>query len=316
VALSAAASQDDGVAGSERVGPKHQRETAVAGVDGSLSASMCHDRVVTPDQEPSAMTITTMGLDTAKSAFQIHGVDENGKAVLKRKLHRHELAAFFERQPRCTVFLEACGASHHWGRLLTGLGHEVKLIAAEAVRPFVKRGRKNDAADAAALCVAGAQPEMRFVPIKSEAQQAVLALHAARSLLVKQQTMTANAIRGLASEFGLVVPQGLRRLEELMTQVTAEAGMPAEGQQALALLHAQLQATAERIATIERRSPASGRSWPRCSPPRWAATSAPSRAPGTSPPGSGSCRGSTPLAARCGWVGSPRRATPRSASCW
>jgi transposase len=214
---------------------------------------MCHDRVVAPDQEPSAMTITTMGLDTAKSAFQVHGVDENGKVVLKRKLHRHELATFFEQQPRCTVFLEACGASHYWGRLLTGLGHEVKLIAAEAVRPFVKRGKKNDAVDAAALCVAGTQPEMRFVPIKSEAQQAVLALHAARTLLVKQQTMMANAIRGLAGEFGLVVPQGLRRIEELMAEVMAEVRMPAEGQQALQELHAHLQATAKRIAALEER---------------------------------------------------------------
>ena len=197
------------------------------------------------------MTLTMIGLDTAKSTFQIHGADENGRTLLKRRLHRHELVAFFEQQPRCTVFLEACGASHYWGRLLTGLGHEVKLIAAEAVKPFVKKGKKNDAMDAAALCVAGAQPEMRFVPIKSVEQQAVLALHAARSLLIKQQTMLANAIRGLASEFGFIVPQGLRRLEELTAQVTAEASMPGEGRQALALLHAQLQATAERIATIE-----------------------------------------------------------------
>jgi error-prone DNA polymerase len=132
------------------------------------------------------MMLTTIGLDTAKSTFQAHGVDENGRTMLKRRLHRHELAAFFEQQPRCTVFLEACGASHYWGRLLTGLGHEVKLIAPEAVKPFVKKGRKNDAVDAAALCVAGSQPEMRFVPTKTAEQQAVLALHAARSLLVKQ----------------------------------------------------------------------------------------------------------------------------------
>jgi transposase len=215
------------------------------------SASMCHDRVVQPDQESSAMTLTTIGLDLAKLVFQVHGVDEGGRAVLKRKLRRHELATFFEGLPRCTVFLEACGAGHHWARLLTGLGHEVKLIAPEAVRPFVKKGRKNDAVDAAALCVAGSRPEIQFVPIKSEAQQAVLALHAARSLLVKQQTMLTNAIRGLASEFGLVVPKGLHRLEELMAQVTAEAGIPTQGQQALMLLHAQLQATVQRVTALE-----------------------------------------------------------------
>ena len=150
-----------------------------------------------------------------------------------------------------TAKLMACGAGHYWGRLLTGLGHEVRLIAPEAVKPFVKRGKKNDAADAAALCVAGSRPEIQFVPIKSVQQQAVLTLHAARSLLVKQQTMLANAIRGLASEFGLVVPQGRRRLEELLAQVTAEASIPAEGRQALTMLHEQLQATEERIAMLE-----------------------------------------------------------------
>ena len=200
------------------------------------------------------MTLTAIGFDVAKLVFQVHGVDENSRAVLKRKLHRHEVATFFEGLPRCTVFLEACGASHHWARLLTALGHEVKLIAPEAVKPFVKKGKKNDAVDAAALCVAGSRPEIQFVPIKSVAQQAVLALHTARSLLVKQQTMLANAIRGLASEFGLVVPQGLHRLEELMVQVTAEASVPAEGRQALIVLHAQLQAAEERTSCSRSRS--------------------------------------------------------------
>jgi transposase len=212
---------------------------------------MCHDRVVQPDEEPSAMTLITIGLDLAKLVFQVHGVDESGRAVLKRKLHRHEVATFFEELPRCNVFLEACGAGHHWARLLTSLGHEVKLIAPEAVKPFVKKGKKNDAVDAAALCVAGSRPEIQSVSIKSEAQQAVLALQAARSLLVKQHTMLANAIRGLASEFGLIVPLGLHRLEELMARVTAEASIPAQGQEALMLLHAQLQATAERVTALE-----------------------------------------------------------------
>ena len=188
------------------------------------------------------MTIAVIGLDTAKSVFQVHGLDEGGRAVLRRKLHRSELVGFFEQQPRCTVFLEACGAGHYWGRLLSGFGHEVKLIAPEAVRPFVKRGRKNDAADAAALCVAGTRPETRFVPIKSVEQQAVLALHAARSLLVKQATMLANALRGLAAEFGLTVPKGLHKLEELMTLVSAEESIPAAGRQAMAELYAQGQA--------------------------------------------------------------------------
>lgn len=98
------------------------------------------------------MSITMISLDTAKTCFQVHGVDETGKAEVKRKLRRSEVVGFFEAQPACTVVLEACGAAHHWGRVLTGLGHTVKLIAPEAVRPFVKPGRKNDAADVAALC--------------------------------------------------------------------------------------------------------------------------------------------------------------------
>src|SRR4051812_5356021 len=197
------------------------------------------------------MTLTMIGLDTAKTVFQAHGIDESGKAVLKRKLHRGELVAFFAQQPRCTVFLEACGAGHHWARLLGGLGHEVRLIAPEAVRPFVKKGRKNDAADAAALCVAGKRPEERVVPIKSVERQAVLTLHAARSLLVKQQTMLANALRGLAGEFGLTVPKGMHKLEELMALVGAEEGIPAAGRQAMAELHAHGRAAAGRVATLE-----------------------------------------------------------------
>jgi transposase len=197
------------------------------------------------------MTIAVIGLDTAKTVFQVHGVDESGRAVLKRKLHRSELVRFFEQQPRCTVFLETCGAGHHWGRLLSGLGHEVRLIAAEAVRPFVKRGGKNDAADAAALCVAGTRPETRFVPIKSVEQQAVLALHAARSLLVKQGTMLANALRGLAAEFGLTVPKGLHKLEELVALVGAEEGIPAAGRQAMAELYAHGRTVAERVVALE-----------------------------------------------------------------
>jgi transposase len=197
------------------------------------------------------MTIAVIGLDTAKTVFQVHGVDESGRAVLKRKLHRSELVRFFEQQPRCPVFLEACGAGHYWGRLLSGLGHEVRLIAAEAVRPFVKRGGKNDAADAAALCVAGTRPETRFVPIKSVEQQAVLALHAARSLLVKQGTMLANALRGLAAEFGLTVPKGLHELEELVALVGAEEGIPAAGRQAMAELYAHGRTVAERVVALE-----------------------------------------------------------------
>ena len=172
------------------------------------------------------MSITMIGLDTAKSVFQIHGVNETGKAELKRKLRRSDLIAFFEKQPRCTVVMEACGAAHHWARILNGLGHTVKLIAPEAVKPFVKKGKKNDAADAEALCAAASRPGVKFVPVKTIEQQGILALHSARSLLVKQQTMLVNAMRGLATEFGLTVPQGIGKLRELVALVDADESVP------------------------------------------------------------------------------------------
>ena len=197
------------------------------------------------------MSITTIGLDIAKSVFQLHGVDAAGKAQLKRKLRRDELIPFFEGQPRCTVVLEACGAAHHWARVLSGLGHEVKLIAPEAVRPFVKRGRKNDAADAAAICAAASRPDARFVPVKSLEQQGVLALHSARALLVKQQTMLANAMRGLATEFGLVVPKGMGKLEELVALVETDGSFPEQARQVFTGLLEHCRATADRVAALE-----------------------------------------------------------------
>lgn len=168
------------------------------------------------------MSIAMIGLDTAKSVFQVHAVDEAGTTEVRRKLRRSDLIMFFEKQAACTVVMEACGAAHHWARVLIGLGHEVKLVAPEAIKPFVKKGKKNDAADAAAICQAACRPDIRFVPVKSLEQQGILAVHSARSLLVKQKTMLANAMRGLATEFGVTVPRGIGRLEELV--VLADVG--------------------------------------------------------------------------------------------
>jgi error-prone DNA polymerase len=197
-----------------------------------------------------------IGLDTAKSVFQVHTVDETGKTLTRRKLSRTELIPFFEKQEACTVVVEACGAAHHWARLLTGLGHHVKLIAPEAVRPFVKKGKKNDAADAAALCEAASRPDMKFVPMKTTEQQAVLALHSARTLLVKQQTMLVNAMRGLATEFGLTVPKGISRLGEL-TALFAELHERCDSLsesidtiETKIVAHARADETARRLATI------------------------------------------------------------------
>ena len=197
------------------------------------------------------MSITMIGLDTAKSVFQIHGVNETGQVELRRKLRRSELIAFFEKQERCTVVMEACGAAHHWARILSGLGHTVKLLAPEAVKPFVKRGKKNDAADAAAICEAASRPDVKFVPVKTVAQQGILALHTARSLLVKQQTMLANAIRGLATEFGHVVPKGLHNLEPLVALVDADEDMPTQARQAIAELHKRFGELAKGIQACE-----------------------------------------------------------------
>ena len=197
------------------------------------------------------MSITIIGLDTAKSVFQVHGVNEAGKMEIKRKLRRSEPIPFFERQEACTVVMEACGAAHHWSRILSSLGHEVKPIAPEAVRPFVKKGKKNDAADAAALCEAASRPDIKFVPAKTLEQQDILAVHSARSLLVKQQTMLANAIHGVATEFGLTVPQGIGRLEELMVLVSADKAFPEQAHRVLTGLFGQCRALAESISVLE-----------------------------------------------------------------
>ena len=129
------------------------------------------------------MSISRIGLDTAKAVFQVHGIDETGKAIMKRKLQRSEMIPFFEKLGPCTIYLEACGAGHYWARVLIGLGHDVKLIAPEAVTPFVKKGKKNDPADAAAVCEAGGRPNIKFVPVKTVEQQAILAVHSVRALL-------------------------------------------------------------------------------------------------------------------------------------
>ena len=197
------------------------------------------------------MNITRIGLDTAKSIFQVHGVDETGKAIMKRKLQRCEMLRFFERLEPCTIYLEACGAGHHWARVLIGLGHDVKLIAPEAVKPFVKKNKKNDPADAAALCEAGGRPNIKFVPVKTVEQQAILAVHSVRALLVKQQTMLSNAMRGLAAEFGLIVPKGIDKLVELMAFVDADASVPKQARQAGKELLDQCEAVGERIETLE-----------------------------------------------------------------
>ena len=155
--------------------------------------------------------VIRIGMDTSKSVFQLHGVDAAEKPVLRGKLTRREMIKFFEKAPSTLVAIEACGSSHHWARLLTSLGHEVKLIAPQLAKPYVKRG-KNDAADAEALCEAVSRPTMRFVPAKGAEQQAALMLVGMRTRLIQKRTQLANAIRGFAAEFGITTATGMCRI--------------------------------------------------------------------------------------------------------
>lgn len=165
------------------------------------------------------MKAKTIGIDLAKEVFQIHGVDEHGKRLFNKQLKRSQMTTFFANLPPCLIGMEACASAHFWASTLMSLGHTVKLMAPQFVKPYVKTN-KHDAADAEAICEAVTRPNMRFVPIKSPEQQAVLALHRSRQGFIKQRTAQANQIRGLLAEFGIVIPLGihqlLRRLPELL----------------------------------------------------------------------------------------------------
>src|SRR5712675_561721 len=154
------------------------------------------------------MTIIRIGLDTSKHVFQVHGVDEAEQPVLRRQVRRSEMGKLFAKLPPTRIGIEACGASHHWARVLRGLGHEVVLMPPQYIKAYVKRG-KNDAIDAAAICEAMSRPGMRFVPVKTVEQQAALTMLGGRDMLVKQRTMLINAIRGHAAEFGVTAAKSL-----------------------------------------------------------------------------------------------------------
>lgn len=169
------------------------------------------------------MKITTIGIDLAKSVFQVHGIDASGKAVLRKQLKRDQMASFFINLAPCLIGMEACGSAHYWARKLQEFGHTVRLMAPQFVKPYVKTN-KHDAADAEAICEAVARPTMRFVPIKNVEQQAVLALHRVRQALVKARTAQANQLRGLLSEFGLILPQGIGYINKRVPALLAETG--------------------------------------------------------------------------------------------
>lgn len=196
--------------------------------------------------------ITTIGLDLAKSVFQIHGVNDLGEVVMRKRLRRGQVLAFFADLPPCLVGMEACATAHYWGRELRALGHEVRLMPPQYVKAYVKRN-KNDAADAEAICEAVRRPSMRFVPVKSAAQQSALLMHRGRELLVRQRTMLANALRGHLAEFGLTAAQGLHNVAGLIAVVrdATDERVPDMARQVLQVIAKQIVELDTRIGAIE-----------------------------------------------------------------
>ena len=168
---------------------------------------------------------TRIGLDTSKSVFQLHGVNEAEQAVLRKKLRRGQVLAFFAALPAAKVGMEACGAAHYWARELRALGHDVVLLPPQYVKPYVKRS-KSDAADAEAICEAMSRPSMRYVPVKSTDQQALQMLAKLRAQFIGRRTQLANSIRGFAAEFGRVAPKGLARLGDLLADIRLDTTIP------------------------------------------------------------------------------------------
>lgn len=200
------------------------------------------------------MRVATIGLDIAKNIFQVHGADATGAAVIRKRLRRNQVLEFFAAQSHCLVGIEACATAHHWAREISALGHDVRLLPPQYVKPYVKR-HKNDAADAEAICEAVTRPTMRFVPIKTREQQSILMLHRARELLVRQQNMTVNAIRAHLAEFGVVVAQGIQNVGKAIAVIEDEKDnrIPEVAREALQLLAHQFAALKTRTAELKAR---------------------------------------------------------------
>jgi transposase len=198
-------------------------------------------------------TVTTIGLDIAKSIFQVHGIDAEGNVIIRRKLKRRYVLSLFEKLQPCLVGIEACASSHHWSRELKALGHTVRLMPPAYVKPYVKR-QKNDAADAEAICEAVRRPTMRFVETKTPEQQSCLMLHRTRHLFIRQQTAVINAIRAHLAEFGIVAPVGRNGVEELL-RVVADPGdkrLPEVARTCVAALGSQLRILKTQILQFDR----------------------------------------------------------------
>ena len=200
------------------------------------------------------MQITTIGLDIAKSVFQVHGIDAAGEVLLRRRLARARVLPFFAKLGPCLIGIEACATSHYWARELRKLGHDVRLMPPSYVKPYVKR-QKNDTADAEAICEAVTRPTMRFVEVKSPEQQSVMVLHRTRLMLMRQRIQLSNAIRGHMAEFGIVAPVGREGLQKLTAIVHDESDdrVPAEARHCLKMIDAQLRLVNEHVLENDRR---------------------------------------------------------------
>lgn len=196
---------------------------------------------------------TTIGIDLAKNIFAIHGTDEKGHRTIRKELRRDKMAEFFANLPPCLIGMEACGSAHYWARKLEQMGHNVRILPSQFVRPYVK-SNKNNAADAEAICEAVTRPNMRFVPIKSADQQAILSIHRARQGFVKARTAQANQIRGLLAEYGIVIPQGIHHVPVCIPEILedGENELPGLFRELLATLLEQFNDLSQRVAEMER----------------------------------------------------------------
>ncbi len=206
------------------------------------------------EQERSVtVKITTIGIDLAKSVFQVHGVDKRGKAELRKQLKRKDVLSFFANLEPCLIGMESCASAHYWARELSKLGHTVRLMAPQFVKPYVKTN-KSDRNDAEAICEAVARPNMRFVPVKTAEQQAVLSVHRARQAFVKARTAQANQIRGLLAEFGIVIPQGIGHIVERLPEILedGENGLPGMMRELVERLGENLKDMDKQVGELER----------------------------------------------------------------
>jgi transposase len=198
------------------------------------------------------MQVERIGLDIAKQSFQVHGVDAHGKVVIRKQLGRSKVLAYFAQLPPCLVGLEACGGAHYWARELQKLGHDARLMAVAMIQPY-RTNQKNDANDAEAICEAVSRPRTRFVPLKSEGQQAVLTVHRARELLVTERTAVANQIRGVLMEYGIVMAQGIQRLRRALPELLTTETLPALVREVVAELRERVQELDRRITEYDHR---------------------------------------------------------------